>query len=80
MEFDREMQLALEAEMKKRVERTKAKIRKYPKNVQDEIEAVMIANIVYNSEAIEDDTLPEEQAIALLSDKARKEESISIFA
>ena len=66
MEFDYEQQLLKEAALKERVIECKRKIRKYPQNIRDITAATMIAEIVYNSEVIDADTLPEDEAIEFL--------------
>lgn len=53
----------LEAKLLRRVQKVKKKINKYPVAVQNEIEKTMHANIIFHSEAIEEDTIPKELAI-----------------
>ena len=66
MEFDLKQQFLKEAALKECVIECKRKIRNYPQNIQDIIAATMIAEIVYNSEAIDADILPEDEAIEFL--------------
>lgn len=72
MEYNDETKFFLEAELLERTQLTKRKISELPLEVQNKIEAAIDANIIYNSEAMEEDTLPKGKAIPLLMKNARK--------
>lgn len=61
--YTNETKFDLEAKLLRRVQKAKKKINKYPVAVQNEIEKTMHANIIFHSQAIEEDTIPKESAI-----------------
>lgn len=63
VEYNDETKFELEKALLEKVKQVKREIRKYPIEVQNEIEKDIYANIIYNSEALAGDTLPKEVAI-----------------